>query len=44
MLFPKDKLQEIVVALNSIIEKMYEFETKYKSQINQVHPNYFHSA
>lgn len=44
MLFPKDKLQEIVVALNSIIEKMYEFETKYKSQINQVHPHYFHSA
>lgn len=44
MLFPKDKLQEIVEALNSIIEKMYEFENKYRSQINNVHPNYSYSA
>lgn len=44
MRFPKDKLQEIVVALNSIIDTIYEFESKYESQINQVHANYAHSA
>lgn len=44
MLFPKDKLQEIVAALNSIIETIYEFENKYESQIKNVHPNYAYSA
>lgn len=44
MRFPKDKLQEIVVGLNSIIDTIYEFENKYRSQINRVHPNYAHSA
>jgi len=44
MLFSKDKLQEIVAALNSIIEKIYEFENKYESQVNNVHPNYSYSA
>ncbi|MGI9532250.1 pyruvate kinase [Lutimonas sp.] len=44
MLFSKDKLQEIVAALNSIIETMYEFEDKFESQIKNVHPNYSYSA
>ena len=44
MRFPKDKLQEIVVGLNSIIDTIYEFENKYRSQINRVHANYAHSA
>ena len=44
MLFPKDKLQEIVVALDSVIDKISEFEQKYSSQINKVHPNYSQSA
>ena len=44
MLFSKDKLQEIVAALNSIIERIYEFENKYESQLNNVHPNYSYSA
>lgn len=44
MLFPKDKLQEIVTALNSIIDKMYEFESRYKCQIDNVHQNYSQSA
>ncbi len=44
MLFPRDKLQEIVVALDSVIDKISEFENKYKSQLNNVHPNYSQSA
>ena len=44
MLFPKDKLQEIVVALNSVIDRIYEFEGNYQSELNHVHPNYAHSA
>lgn len=44
MQFPKDKLQEIVVALDSVIDKISEFEHKYSSQLNKVHPNYSQSA
>ena len=44
MLFPRDKLQEIIVALNSVIDKISEFENKYQSQLNNVHPNYSQSA
>ncbi len=44
MIFPKDKLQEIVVALDSVIDKISEFEHKYNSQLNNVHPNYSQSA
>ncbi len=44
MRFPKDKLQEIVVALSSIIDTIYECELKYKNELNNVHPNYMHSA
>ena len=44
MLFPRGKLQEILVALDTVIDKIYEFEHKYRSQLNNVHPNYFESA
>jgi len=44
MLFPRGKLQEILVALDTVIDKIYEFEHKYRSQLNNVHPNYFQSA
>ncbi len=44
MLFARDKLQEIAVALDSVIAKISEFEQKYKSQLNNVHPNYSQSA
>ena len=44
MSFSKDKLHEIVTALNSIIEAVYEFEDKYDSQLKSVHPNYAYSA
>ena len=44
MLFPRDKLQELVVALDSVIDKISEFEHRYKSQLNNVHPNYSQSA
>jgi pyruvate kinase len=44
MQFPKEKLQEIIVALDSVIDKISEFEHKYSSQLNKVHPNYSQSA
>jgi pyruvate kinase len=44
MLFQRDKLQEILVALDSVIDRISEFEHKYKTQLNRVHPNYAHSA
>lgn len=44
MLFPKDKLHEILVALNSIIEKIDEFENSYALQLRKVHVNYVQSA
>ena len=44
MLFQRDKLQEILVALDSVIDRISEFEHKYKTQLNSVHPNYAHSA
>ncbi len=44
MLFQRDKLQEILVALDLIIDKIYEFEHEYAFQLNKVHPNYSHSA
>ncbi|MGO1752090.1 MAG: pyruvate kinase [Psychroflexus sp.] len=40
----KEKLQEILELINSAINQIYEFEKKYESQINQVHPNYTQSA
>jgi len=44
MLFPRDKLQELVVSLDLVIDKISEFEYRYKSQLNNVHPNYSQSA
>ena len=44
MLFQRDKLQEILVALDSVIDRISEFENKYKTQLNSVHPNYAQSA
>ena len=44
MLFPRDKLQELVVSLDLVIDKISEFEHRYKSQLNNVHPNYSQSA
>lgn len=44
MRFSKDKLQEILITLNSIIDTVYEFENKYNSHLKRVHPNYTQSA
>ena len=44
MLFPRDKLQELVDSLDLVIDKISEFEHRYKSQLNNVHPNYSQSA
>jgi len=44
MLFPRDKLQELVVSLDLVIDKISEFEHRYRSQLNNVHPNYSQSA
>lgn len=44
MLFQRDKLQEILVALDSVIDRISEFEHKYETQLNSVHPNYAQSA
>lgn len=44
MVFERDKLQEIRTALDSVIGRMYEFESKYESQLNKVHRNYTQSA
>jgi pyruvate kinase len=44
MLFPRDKLQELVVSVDLVIDKISEFEHRYRSQLNNVHPNYSQSA
>ncbi|MGA9270617.1 MAG: hypothetical protein WBV45_08350, partial [Lutimonas sp.] len=44
MIFDRDKLQEILNALDSVIGRMHEFESKYETQLNKVHPNYSQSA
>ena len=44
MLFPKDKLQGIVEALDSVIDEIHEFENKYQTQLSRVHPKYSYSA
>lgn len=44
MLYPKNKLQEIVVSSDLIIARISELEHKYKEQIDNVHPNYTKSA
>ena len=40
MLFSKDKLQEVSNSIDTVIQKIYELESKYSKQINKVHPNY----
>ncbi len=44
MAFRREKLQEIRDALDSVIERMYEFESRYEPQLVNVHPNYSQSA
>lgn len=44
MHYPKDKLHEISAAIDSVIDKISEFEIKYKEQLDKVHPNYALSA
>ena len=44
MQYPKNKLQEIAVVIDSVIDKISEFELKYKAQLDNVHPNYTQSA
>jgi len=44
MVFEREKLQEISKALDSVIERMHEFESKYETQLNKVHPNYAQGA
>ena len=44
MLFPKNKLREIAVAIDLVIDKITEFEDHYEVEINKVHPKYVKSA
>lgn len=44
MLFPKNKLQEIAVAIDMVINKIAAFEKHYNLEIHHVHPNYKKSA
>ena len=44
MRFERDKLQEILVALDSVIGRMHEFENDHKAQLDRVHPKYSQSA
>jgi len=44
MLFPKNKLREIAVAIDLVIDKIAEFESHYELQINRVHPKYVKCA
>ncbi|MDN6309630.1 MAG: pyruvate kinase [Flavobacteriaceae bacterium] len=38
------QLQEILTIIDSVIEKISEFESKYRTQLDNVHPNYTQSA
>ncbi len=44
MVFPQEKLLEITTTIDSVIDKISEFENVYQTQINNVHPNYIQSA
>ncbi|MBJ7882812.1 pyruvate kinase [Gelidibacter salicanalis] len=44
MHYPEKKLRVISVAIDSIIDRISEFELKYKVQLDNVHPNYDQSA
>ena len=44
MLFETEKLEEIRIQIDLILEKILEYENRYKNQISSVHPNYTESA
>lgn len=44
MLFETEKLEEIRIQIDLILEKILEYENRYKTQIASVHPNYTESA
>jgi pyruvate kinase len=44
MLFETEKLEEIRIQIDLILEKILEYENRYNSQILSVHPNYTKSA
>jgi len=44
MLFPKNKLKELVSTIDLVMDKIFEFECKYAIQLNNVHPKYAKSA
>jgi len=44
MLFETEKLEEIRIQIDLILEKILEYENRYKTQIASVHPNYTKSA
>ncbi len=44
MYYHENKLREICDAIDSVIDKISEFEIKYKVQLDKVHPNYTQSA
>lgn len=44
MIFNRDKLRDILVALDLVIDRLYEFESRYKTQLNKAHYNYSQSA
>lgn len=44
MRYQKNKLQEIAMAIDLVIDKISKFELKYQTQLSNVHPNYAKSA
>ena len=44
MTFEKEFLNEINTQLDIILQKILEYEERYKSRIEKVHPNYRESA
>ncbi len=44
MRYDRDKLQEILAALDSVMDRISEFEHRYGTELDNVHPKYAHSA
>lgn len=44
MLFETEKLEEIRIQIDLILERIFEYENTYKNKITSVHPNYAESA
>lgn len=44
MHYPEEKLQVISATIDSVIDKILEYELKYKVQLDNVHPKYAQSA